>query len=205
MEMSNQLHLPMCAQAWKEASSPLASSAPTSPPHAHVCRLSWSLLFSASKDTCLPSLNQPQVLPPLQPKNSYLKKKKLDLENFFLLPEVCNNFQSSSLSDLSPSQCNIAVWETRATKAGKNWLNFGNGEQKQNIICYRKVPNMSSTSDEEKQPIKKALKGKPIDSEPSSMPDKKELSHDQPISDQEERGPIKNRSCTDVLCLGRTL
>ena len=61
---------------------------------------------------------------------------------------------------------------------------------------------------EEKQLINKDKPDEAsLASEPSSVTEKKEeyenLSPDVPITDQEERGPIKDRSCTDVLCLGR--
>ena len=46
-------------------------------------------------------------------------------------------------------------------------------------------------------------------SAPSDTTEKREeyenLSSEPPVPDQEERGPIKDRSCTDVLCLGRIL
>ena len=64
---------------------------------------------------------------------------------------------------------------------------------------------------EEKQLINKDKHDEAsLASETSSVTEKKEeyedLSTDNvPIADQEERGPIKDRSCTDVLCLGRIL
>ena len=64
---------------------------------------------------------------------------------------------------------------------------------------------------EEKQLINKDKHDEAsLASETSSVTEKKEeyeeLSTDNvPITDQEERGPIKDRSCTDVLCLGRHL
>ena len=68
---------------------------------------------------------------------------------------------------------------------------------------------------DERQPINinkvKPIETAPDASEPSTGDKKKEEYENLPPNnaatkkDREERGPIKDRSCTDVLCLGKTL
>ena len=81
-----------------------------------------------------------------------------------------------------------------------------NGEEKQLIN--------KKEEKEEKQLINKKENKNPDEaslasqlSASSSATEKREeyenFPSDPPVPDQEERGPIKDRSCTDVLCLGR--
>ena len=68
---------------------------------------------------------------------------------------------------------------------------------------------------DERQPINtnkvKPIETAPDASETSTEDKKKEEYENLPPNnaatekDREERGPIKDRSCTDVLCLGKTL
>ena len=66
-----------------------------------------------------------------------------------------------------------------------------NGEEKQLLNKDKKPDEASLASEISASANDKKEENENLSSDPPALPD------------QEERGPIKDRSCTDVICLGR--